>query len=113
MADAAETKIERWQFEPHNGFGGKSFDGEPWPFGYISTFPTPSPIFELNPVLGFKPAELRAKAVLMAAAPDLLIAAKEAAVVIADFAKVAGADPMKGTCLPRLMAAIRSAEAKS
>lgn len=41
---------------------------------------------------------------------DLLLAAKEAAVVIAEFAKAAGADPMKGTALPRLLAAIKKAE---
>jgi hypothetical protein len=43
---------------------------------------------------------------------DLLLAAKEAAVVLAEAAKAAGADPMKGTVLPRLMAAIRKAESK-
>lgn len=53
--------------------------------------------------------EARANARLIAAAPDLLLAAKEAAVVIAAAAKAAGADPMQGTCLPRLMAAIHKA----
>lgn len=40
---------------------------------------------------------------------DLLLAAKEAAIVIAQTAKAAGSDPMKGTCLPRLMNAIAKA----
>lgn len=43
---------------------------------------------------------------------ELLLAAKEAALVIADLAKTAGIDPRKGTCFPRLMAAIAKAEGK-
>jgi len=44
-----------------------------------------------------------------AAPDDLLLAAKEAAIVIADAARQVGADPTKGTVLPRLMAAIARA----
>lgn len=42
---------------------------------------------------------------------ELVLAAKEAAIVIAKTATW-GVDPMKGTCLPRLLAAIKRAEAK-
>lgn len=42
---------------------------------------------------------------------DLLRACKEAALVIAATAKAHGADQMKGTFLPRLLAAIKLAEA--
>jgi hypothetical protein len=49
---------------------------------------------------------------VIAAAPDLLLAAKEAAVVLSQIAKEHGADPMKGSCLPRLMAAIAKATAQ-
>lgn len=43
---------------------------------------------------------------------ELLLAAKEAALVIVALAKTAGFDPRKGTCFPRLMAAIAKAEGK-
>lgn len=42
---------------------------------------------------------------------DLLLACKEAALLIAETARSIGADPLKGTCLPRLLAAIKLAEA--
>lgn len=67
-------------FEPHNLFGTKDPEGEPWPFGYISEADTPnrvsSPIFELSPVLGTP--ELWAKtAAKLASVDDLLAALKE------------------------------------
>lgn len=55
-------------FEPHGGFGGKDPEGEPWPFGYIST-DFPVPIFELRTILEYPREELRAAADLLAAAP--------------------------------------------
>lgn len=55
--------------------------------------------------------ELCDDARLFAAAEDLLLAAKEAAIVIAKTATW-GVDPMKGTCLRRLLAAIKRAEGK-
>lgn len=45
-------------FEPHNGFGGNDPNGEPWPFGYISTS-HPTPLFELRHVLEIPEDELR------------------------------------------------------
>lgn len=60
-----------FQFEAHGGYGSDDFDGEPWPFGYISTSPTPQPVFELNVVLGFDAEELRALALKMAAAAEI------------------------------------------
>lgn len=42
---------------------------------------------------------------------ELLLAAKEAALVIKEIADAHGAMPMTGTCLPRLLAAIKRAEA--
>jgi hypothetical protein len=62
-----------WIFEPHNGYGGEDPDGEPWPFGYVSTNKH-TPIFELSPILDFKFDELLANARLIAAAPDLYAA---------------------------------------
>lgn len=65
-----------WKFDPHNGYGGKTPDGEPWPFGYIieigpsGTLPTP--LFEMSPLFVIAPERLHSAALLMAAAPDLL-----------------------------------------
>lgn len=42
---------------------------------------------------------------------DLVRACKEAALVISDIAKAFGQNAMTGTCLPRLLAAIKLAEA--
>jgi hypothetical protein len=53
-----------------------------------------------------------ADARLVCAAPDLLLAAKESAVVIAEVAKAAGIPPSSGTCLHRLMAAVKKAQGK-
>jgi hypothetical protein len=58
-------------FEPHNGFDGLDPDGEPWPFGYISTSAR-YPIFELNPPLAFPVEQLEATAILLASATELL-----------------------------------------
>lgn len=83
----AEHTPTPWCFEPHNGFGGKDFDGEPWPFGYISTSPTPQPIFELRPLLVFKPGELRANAAFIIRAVnnfDDLVRALENVIRVAD-----------------------------
>jgi hypothetical protein len=60
------------QFEPHGGFGSKDADGDRYPFGYISTAPTPRPIFELGVILGFAPDELVVLAKRMAAANVLV-----------------------------------------
>ncbi|MHB9879134.1 hypothetical protein ACSMXM_05670 [Pacificimonas sp. ICDLI1SI03] len=64
------TKFSNLMFEPHNGYGKTGFDGEPNPFGYISTS-TPQPVFELMPPLVFPAKDLEALAYKMAAAPDL------------------------------------------
>jgi len=64
--------FDELQFEPHNGYGGNDPDGDPWPFGYISTAPVPIPVFELNVVLEYPVEALRKLAVAMAAAPDML-----------------------------------------
>lgn len=73
--NAKPTLVEQqWQFEPHNGFGTNDPDGEPWPFGYISTAPTPVPIFELNVVLQLDAGQLADAARLAAAAPEMLAA---------------------------------------
>lgn len=78
--ESREEAAERWntraptsppqagpyRFEPHNGYGGKDPDGEPWPFGYISTA-HPSPVFELRPVLVQSREELLAIAEAMVA----------------------------------------------
>ena len=63
-----------WVFEPHGGFGANDPDGNPWPFGYISTS-HPSPIFQLDVILGWPSDELTANARLISAAPDLLAVA--------------------------------------
>jgi hypothetical protein len=64
-------------FEPHNGYGRKDPDGEPWPFGYISEGDgLPMPVFELTPLFQRPYEELLAFARLFAAAPDLLEALK-------------------------------------
>lgn len=61
-------------FEPHGGFGSLDPDGDPWPFGYISeTAPNgvPSPIFELDVVIGRPVEQYEATARLLVAAPVL------------------------------------------
>lgn len=68
-------------FEPHNGWGGK-IGGEVMPFGYISTA-HPSPIFELDTPLLYDAEALHATATLLASAPCLLEALKEAQSVLA------------------------------
>ena len=72
----AEKLSGKLCFEPHNGFGGRDPDGDPWPFGYISTSPTPQPVFELRTFLEYEPAELVKLARRMAAANELLAALK-------------------------------------
>lgn len=59
-------------FEPHAGFGSDTPDGEPFPFGYISTSQTPMPVFELNVLLDIDPEQLRRVAEGMAAWADML-----------------------------------------
>lgn len=75
MSDAKHTPGP-WKFEPHNGYGGE-IDGDPFPFGYISTS-APQPIFELSVILEFDAEELRANSRLIAAAPEMLAALREA-----------------------------------
>lgn len=59
-------------FEPHNGFGGATPDGDPWPFGYISEKPG-RPIFELHGGFIKRPAvDLARVARLFAMSPELL-----------------------------------------
>jgi hypothetical protein len=65
-------KMDELRFEPHNGYGAVDPDGEPWPFGYISTAPTPMPVFELGVVLEYPAEDLRKLALAMAAAPEML-----------------------------------------
>lgn len=74
------ARFNELQFEPHNGYGAVDPDGEPWPFGYISTAPIPMPVFELGVVLEYPADDLRKLALAMAAAPemvDTLLNAKE------------------------------------
>lgn len=65
-------------FEPHGGYGARDFNGDPWPFGYISedTSAHRLPIFELSTILERPAEELRAYARLFTAAPDMLEALK-------------------------------------
>lgn len=49
------------KFEPHN-LAGRKFEGEEMPFGYLSTSPTPHPIFELRTLLDFGDVAHRATA---------------------------------------------------
>lgn len=56
MADLSEFLPLR--FEPHNGFGSDDPDGDPWPFGYLSTS-HPVPIFELSVPVQHDPETLR------------------------------------------------------
>jgi hypothetical protein len=58
-------------FEPH-GLAGRKFEGEEMPFGYISTSPTPMPIFELRALLVYDQRELTALARRMASVNTLL-----------------------------------------
>lgn len=64
--------LNELQFEPHNGYGTNDPDGDPFPFGYISTAPAPLPIFELNVFLDYPEEALRNLCLAMAAAPDML-----------------------------------------
>lgn len=65
--------LQKLQFEPHNGYGRTDPEtGDPWPFGYISTM-HPSPIFEMNVILGgYEADDLRQLVLKMVAAPELL-----------------------------------------
>jgi hypothetical protein len=103
MAEAKHTPGP-WLFEPHNGYGAKDPDGEPWPFGYISTA-HPSPIFELSTPLVFPHEELVANARLIAAAPDLLAACQA---VLGEWRDGYGLD-----CIEQLRAAIAKAEGRA
>jgi hypothetical protein len=62
-----------WQFEPHAMFGSDfdGTDGIDFPLGYISTSPTPQPIFGLEVILDWPLAELEANARLIALAPEM------------------------------------------
>lgn len=71
------SKIDKVKFESHNLYGAdaKAILGDdevgPFPFGYISTYPTPAPIFELNTCLVFDQEDLKGLALKMAAAPEM------------------------------------------
>ncbi len=78
------------KFEPHNGYGDTDPDGDPWPFGYISSAVrarAPVPVFELGVVLEYPAEDLRKLAICMATAPQLLEALKNAAEFMADIAR--------------------------
>lgn len=57
-------------FEPHNGYGSRDPDGEPWPFGYVSE-DYGRPIFELRPLFVAPYDDLHGVAVKMAASSAL------------------------------------------
>lgn len=57
------------RFQKHNLYG-ESINGDPMPFGYISTS-TPMPVFELNVPLNWPEQELGLLARQMAAAPKM------------------------------------------
>jgi hypothetical protein len=86
--DITDQKLvdRRLTVEFHNGYGSLDPDGEPWPFGYIST-DTPQPIFELNVILGYNRDELLAlliKMVVAANAHDALVEALKSLIPYAE-----------------------------
>lgn len=70
-----EVSFTPFVFEPHNGYGAKDPDGEPWPFGYISEG-YGRPLFELRPVVVHPYEKLHDAALKMTAARDLYEALK-------------------------------------
>jgi hypothetical protein len=77
MSDVEHTPLVdgKITFEPHRGYGSKDPDGNPWPFGYVST-ETPTPIFELNVFLEYDRDELLAllkKMIVAVNAHDALV----------------------------------------
>jgi len=77
MSESKKQTEGAWVFEPHTGFGRIAPDGEPWPFGYISTDSPRAPIFALSPVFVIDYAEMVDAARKMAAANELFAALKE------------------------------------
>ncbi|TAA54613.1 hypothetical protein [Shinella sp. JR1-6] len=71
------------QFEPHSLYGS-AIDGEPMPFGYISTA-APMPIFELSTPLKWPTDALASLARQMAAAPQMFTALLAAESFISGF----------------------------
>lgn len=71
------------QFEPHALYGS-AIDGEPMPFGYISTA-APMPIFELSTPLKWPTDALASLARQMAAAPQMFAALLAAESFISGF----------------------------
>lgn len=71
-----EVSFTPFVFEPHNGYGAKDPDSEPWPFGYISEG-YGRPLFELRPVVVHPYEKLHDAALKMTAAPDLYEALKD------------------------------------
>jgi hypothetical protein len=55
----------------------------------------------------------RANARLIAAAPDLLLAAKDAAVTLANMVEAVRGDPRRSPCIMRLMEVVAKAEGRS
>lgn len=64
-------------FEPCAHFGTEYLHEE-WPFGWIS-LATPTPVFEIKPILGFHDKFLRMVAELSALAPELATAVRHLA----------------------------------
>lgn len=107
----SEKKIsDVWIFEPHNGFGENDFDGDPWPFGYISDGSgAVYPIFSLEPILDLPADELRSVALKMAAAGELYKAAQRALNVL----KAQGESVRPGSVLGALDSALRKARGEA
>lgn len=102
------------RFEPHNGFGKKDPDGNPWPFGYISDA---QPIFELNVILKRDRKALTALAKQMAAAPKILETLKALRQqLLADRSREEGGGLVEASrrgAMAMVMEAITAAEAQS
>lgn len=88
--------------------------GKPLTIGHYGTLDDLANVFSHDDSTVSVPREEAvANARLISAAPDLLIAAKEAVIVIASIAKARHLDPMQGTCMPGLIKAIKKAEGRS
>lgn len=108
MQDVKHTEFAGLQFEPHAGYGAV-IDGEPLPFGYISTR-TPMPVFELMPVLKYPEDKLRDLALKMAAAPEMFEALRECQKALDS---IVGPDAIKATSVSHAYAQALAAEVKA